>query len=444
MAAAAAEPNGASIEDLFRPSTRFRDSHRNRHVRLPEGWTEIELLPHLTPLDILATCVTWDEFLIFLQNKIVWMTPDVYVCNNMYLGGISDKLLLRLGGNAGTSTTSLRVYVTPNTAAALATATCDFAVRLFATCERHDLCIEGGINPPLSGAVISLFFQESRSCLRKVRLDYIALSEDHCRALATMSRLDVELNLVFCSLSNDAAGAFVECLQSDRGPIQLIRCKIDSQIFASALVGKSRVTKLKPASGANGTTTNEAVLAVLFTALANNRSLLDLDLSNNFRMNDDSLSILCESLKAHPTLIILELPNSPFGLSDKRKANRMRMLAEMVQQNTVLHTIRFSEHEQDEQIYTQEICPYLEVNLYRPRVLAVKKTTERPFREKVLGRALHCVKSSPNLVWMFLSENVDAFARSEEEESNDEVAVAVAVAVAVEEAVAVACSKRKR
>jgi hypothetical protein len=169
-----------------------------------------------------------------------------------------------------------------------------------------------------------------------------------------------------------------------------------------------------------------------------------LDLSNNFRMNDDSLSILCESLKAHPTLIILELPNSPFGLSDKRKANRMRMLAEMVQQNTVLHTIRLSEHEQDEQIYTQEICPYLEVNLYRPRVLAVKKTTERPFREKVLGRALHCVKSSPNLVWMFLSENVDAFARSEEEESNDEVAVAVAVAVAVEEAVAVACSKRKR
>jgi hypothetical protein len=38
------------------------------------------------------------------------------------------------------------------------------------------------------------------------------------------------------------------------------------------------VTKLKPASGVNGTTTNEAVMAVLFAALlANNRVLLDLD-----------------------------------------------------------------------------------------------------------------------------------------------------------------------
>jgi hypothetical protein len=207
-----AAANGASIEALFRPSTRWRDLDRNRHVRLPEGWTEIELLPHLTPLDILATGVTWDEFLIFLQNKIVRMTPDVYVFNNMHLGGISDKLLLRLGGNASTSTTSLRVYVTPDTAAALTTVTCDFAVRLLATCEQHDLCIEGGINPPLSGEDLSLFFQESRSCLCRVTLDYMALSKDHCRALATMSRLDVEVTLHGCRVTDDVAGAFVECL----------------------------------------------------------------------------------------------------------------------------------------------------------------------------------------------------------------------------------------
>jgi lysyl-tRNA synthetase class II len=83
-------------------------------------------------------------------------------------------------------------------------------------------------------------------------------------------------------------------------------------------------------------------MAVLFTALANNRGLLDLDLSNNFRMNDDSLSILCESLKAHPTLLTLNLPTSHAGLTDKRKINRTRLLAEIVlqQNNTVLHTIR--------------------------------------------------------------------------------------------------------
>jgi hypothetical protein len=107
-----------------------------------------------------------------------------------------------------------------------------------------------------------------------------------------------------------------------------------------------------------------------------------------------------------------------------------------------LQTIRLSEGHYDQQIYLEEILPRLETNRYRPRVLAVKKTNQRLFREKVLGRALHCVSTDPNLVWMFLSENVDAFVRSEEEEeSNSEVPRAVAAAVVV---AAVAGSKRKR
>jgi hypothetical protein len=89
--------------------------------------------------------------------------------------------------------------------------------------------------------------------------------------------------------------------------------------------------------------------------------------------------------------------------------------------------------------------------MYRPRVLAVKKTIARPFREKVLGRALYAVKSNPNLVWMFLSETVDAFVRSEEDEAEEEeeeegnscieVPPVLAVAAVV---VAAAGSKRKR
>jgi hypothetical protein len=129
-----------------------------------------------------------------------------------------------------------------------------------------------------------------------------------------------------------------------------------------------------------------------------------------------------------------------------KKTQRTRLLAEMMEQNVVLHTIHLSEDERDDQIYTEEISPYLETNLYRPRVVAVKKTIERPFREKVLGRALDCVKSNPNLVWMFLSQNVDAFVRLEEEEEEEEdsgVAVSVAAAAAVVVPV-VAGSKRKR
>jgi hypothetical protein len=120
----------------------------------------------------------------------------------------------------------------------VATATCDFLVRLFATCEQRDLHIVGGDYEgpaPLSGAGLSLFFQESREVLQKVVLHCMVLSEDQCRALATMSRLDVELVLGCCSLADDAAGAFVECLQSDGGPVDLFMCEIDCQILANAL-----------------------------------------------------------------------------------------------------------------------------------------------------------------------------------------------------------------
>jgi hypothetical protein len=112
----------------------------------------------------------------------------------------------------------------------------------------------------------------------------------------------------------------------------------------------------------------------------------------------------------------------------------------MMQENTSMHTVELSDKERDDQIYIAEISPYLETNRYRPRVLAVNKTIERPFREKVLGRALFSVKSNPNLVWMFLSENVDAFVRSEEED-NSKGAVSVAAATVVVAVAAVAGSK---
>jgi hypothetical protein len=114
-----------------------------------------------------------------------------------------------------------------------------------------------------------------------------------------------------------------------------------------------------------------------------------------------------------------------------------------MQTNTILCNIHLSAQDRDEDIYTESIQPRLEANLYRPRVLAGKKEADkRPFRQKVLGRALSCVRSNPNLVWMFLSENVDVFVQTEEQEEgtrNSEGAAVVAVPDTV-----VASSKRKR
>jgi hypothetical protein len=46
-------------------------------------------------------------------------------------------------------------------------------------------------------------------------------------------------------------------------------------------------------------------MAILFTALANNRGLVDLNLQSQ-PINDENWSVLCQSLQAHPTLTILE------------------------------------------------------------------------------------------------------------------------------------------
>jgi hypothetical protein len=81
MAVAAAETNGASIEAFFRPSTRYRDSHPNH---LPEGCTEVELLPGQSLENIRSTRLPWDAFNSFARQKLVWMTPNVYVCNKIF------------------------------------------------------------------------------------------------------------------------------------------------------------------------------------------------------------------------------------------------------------------------------------------------------------------------------------------------------------------------
>jgi hypothetical protein len=67
--------------------------------------------------------------------------------------------------------------------------------------------------PPISGAGLSLFFQEP-FYLRQVTLNGTALNEDQCLAVATMSRLVVELIFGFCSLANDLSGCFVRVTDS--------------------------------------------------------------------------------------------------------------------------------------------------------------------------------------------------------------------------------------
>jgi hypothetical protein len=240
------------------------------------------------------------------------------------------------------------------------------------------------------------------------------LNEEQIHALATASRPDMEVILKGCNLLRgpDCRAAFVKCLRHDGGPIQLNACNIDCQVLAAALKGNCRVTRLNLVS-----TRIDAETDVIFRSLAESKGLVELVLYNAHPISDENWTILCQSLKGHPTLTILDLRfTSTRAQNDEQKAQRTRVLAAIVEENRVLHTIHLYEDERDEHIYVGSILPILETNLYRPRVLGIKKV-DIALRRPLLGLALQTesVRNKPNLIWMFLSGNQDVVLQSDEE-----------------------------
>jgi hypothetical protein len=142
----------------------------------------------------------------------------------------------------------------------------------------------------------------------------MVLNEEQIQALATTEfRPDMKVILNGCSLlrDNGCHAAFVECLQRDRGPIQLDKCTIDCHVLATAVEGNSRVTRLvlSPTSA-----TSNAGKGATFRSLAENNGLLELDLYC-CSISERNWTILCQSLKGHPTLTSLDLRNTnPRGL----------------------------------------------------------------------------------------------------------------------------------
>jgi hypothetical protein len=420
MASAVVNPLGI-LESLFRPSTRFRGG---RKTGLAQNFTEVEFLPHLSTEDILARGITWNDFRRFAHDKLVWMTPGAYIISsNHHFGGLYP-IAVEVG--AKDDSAGMCVRVRPGaTTTQTASATCNFLIRLLASSDKRAVYMKGSSRPllPISGPTLSQLFKYNRGNLREVTLRDMIFNEEHIRVLASAAPQELELVLRACRLSDDEAcrNAFRQWLQSGGGPTELYRCVIDSDVLSDAMRGNSRLGKLL-LSPEKASTADDSELSFLVSALAENKGLKDFD-AFWYAISDENWSILCHSVQNHPTLTNLDLactgPKNPDGkrlFSEEQKTNRTLALAEMMQTNTILHTIRLFPGEFDERIFAESIQPRLQANLHRPRVLAIKKEADdRSFRQKVLGRALSCVSSNPDHIWMFLSENMDAFSSCEEQ-----------------------------
>jgi hypothetical protein len=263
-----------------------------------------------------------------------------------------------------------------------------------------------------SGPILSQLLRGS-PLLQVLRFRGFDFEEEHCRALATLERTDLEVELGECSLlPQDAEDTFIEWFLHNKVVTELNDCRVGSRII-SALSGNNSVKRLSIICC-------QDELHSLIRALPGNMGIEHLTVRASH--SDENWSLLFRSMSRHPSLesLWIRYPTNILGrqiLSAASKTTRMQAVLEMLRHNTVIRTIDLADHFIDVEIYLNAILPRLEMNrsCFEVQRQAVKRA-DPCIRPQLLGRALHVVQYNPNLVFHFLLENVPAFVRTQEEE----------------------------
>jgi hypothetical protein len=248
---------------------------------------------------------------------------------------------------------------------------------------------------------------EQCQSLKSLTLTQIALNEDHIRVLGSYSRPDLEIVLNYCRLTSAGTSALALILGRNQGPTKLHSSYID--VVANGLRGNSRLKSWTTRTSDNLEVGNRQVLAIA-GALPENRGLVDLlILCLGFMVSEEAWDAVCDSLKAHPTLEILDLRTtcSDATMAPSVLKSRMQALLDMMKVNMSIHTLHLNDRHREHELFLGSVLPYLETNRLRPRLRTIQKTRPISYRAKVLGRALLIARSDPNSFWMLLSGNAE-------------------------------------
>jgi hypothetical protein len=144
---------------------------------------------------------------------------------------------------------------------------------------------------------------EQCQSLKVLKLADLEIDENHCRVLGAYSRPGLEIELLRCKLTGAGTSALAEVLGRNEGPTKLAYCDLDNFVIADGLRGNSRLKSLRNPM----IRYRDAGALEIAGALRENKGLVDLDLEHNFGMNDETWDAVCDSLKTHPTLQVLDL-----------------------------------------------------------------------------------------------------------------------------------------
>jgi hypothetical protein len=292
---------------------------------------------------------------------------------------------------------------------------CDVVLKLLAVSAVRSVSLHKSRYEDVSinASTLACLIEQCHS-LKLLSLNDFDMDEDHCRVLGTFSRPDLEIDLIRCTFTHPGTtSALAEVLGRNQGPTKLHLCYINNLVLADGLRGNSRLKSLRFRFSDSNDVRNQELLAIA-GALRENKGLVALDLSFfNLRVSDETWHAVCDSLKTHPTLEILNLSVHFVNTTTARAlptSSWMSALANMLKVNTSIHTIHLESRYRQHELFHESVFPYLDTNRLRPRVTAIQKTLPSAYRAKVLGRALLSARTDPNRFWILLSGNVDIVA----------------------------------
>jgi hypothetical protein len=284
---------------------------------------------------------------------------------------------------------------------------CDVVARWLAASVVHTVKLSNYAYDDISINATSLaYLMDQCQSLKSLTLGWLkSLDEDHIRVLGFYSRPDLNIVLEYCTITSAGASALVEVLGRNQGPTKLDQCRIDNSVFANGLRGNNRLNYWRPRLSSTPEDGNREVLAIA-DALKENKGLVDLYLMQDFTMSDGAWDAVCDCLKTHPTIEVLDLRTTGgMTLAPALLKSRMQALLDMVKVNVLIHTVHLDSRYRQHELFRESVIPYLETNRFRPRLLAIQRTRPITYRAKVLGRALLAARTDANRFWMLLSGN---------------------------------------
>jgi hypothetical protein len=274
-----------------------------------------------------------------------------------------------------------------------------------------------------SGPLLSQLLRESPS-LQVLHFRVFDFMEEHCRALVTLQRTDLEVKFMYCAFEpQNAEDSFIEWLRSNQVVTELECCQMGSHIL-SALSGNNSVKKLTIYN--NSSKFGEDEMHSLIQALPGNLGIEHLCLRclSYFEFSDETWILFFRSLSTHPRIKLFSAYGAwirnhrslSTALSTASKTTVLNAIIQMLHLNTVIQRIDLPRGLSHEEVYRNSILPRLEMNrsFFEVQRQAVKRA-DLAIRPQLLGRALHVVRYNPNLVFHILLENVPLFVRMEED-----------------------------